>query len=321
MNSLLEIRDLTVGFGKETFFGRSKKRLLAVENLSLDLVKGETLGLVGESGCGKSTLGRAILRLLKPDSGRISYEKTDILPLSEKGFHPFRRKIQIVFQDPYSSLNPRMNIKEILIEGLLLHKQETKNGAIEEVKSILEKVGLPSDILERYPHEFSGGQRQRIAIARALVLKPEFVVLDEAVSALDVSTQAQVLLLLQDLKKHFGLSYLFISHDLGIVRAISDRIAVMYLGRIVEIGDTRNVFERPGHPYTQALFGSVFSIENRKEKKASLKGEVPSILRKPSGCHFHPRCPIAQEICSRTEPDWKSVGSDRKVLCHFPLEK
>lgn len=185
----------------------------------------------------------------------------------------------------------------------------------------MENVGLPTDILYRYPHEFSGGQRQRIAIARALVLKPEFIVLDEAVSALDVSTQAQVLLLLQELKKDFGLSYLFISHDLGIVRAISDRIAVMYLGRIVETGPTNKVFDIPSHPYTKALFGSIFDIENRKTKKIPLKGEVPSILNKPKGCHFHTRCPIAQPVCGEQTPEWKTLTQDHKTLCHFPLEK
>ncbi|EQA44001.1 oligopeptide ABC transporter, ATP-binding protein AppF [Leptospira broomii serovar Hurstbridge str. 5399] len=321
MNSLLEISDLTVGFGKETFFGRKKAKLLAVENVSLSLLDGETLGLVGESGCGKSTLGRAILKLLKPDGGGISYKGKDILTLSDKEFLPFRKKIQIVFQDPYSSLNPRMNIKEILTEGLLLHEKRSDESIEESARTILENVGLPTDILYRYPHEFSGGQRQRIAIARALVLKPEFIVLDEAVSALDVSTQAQVLLLLQELKKDFGLSYLFISHDLGIVRAISDRIAVMYLGRIVETGPTNKVFDIPSHPYTKALFGSIFDIENRKTKKIPLKGEVPSILNKPKGCHFHTRCPIAQPVCGEQTPEWKTLTQDHKTLCHFPLEK
>ncbi|EQA35151.1 oligopeptide ABC transporter, ATP-binding protein AppF [Leptospira inadai serovar Lyme str. 10] len=321
MNSLLEIRDLTVGFGKETFFGRKKTKLLAVENVSLSLLDGETLGLVGESGCGKSTLGRAILKLLKPSGGGISYKGKDILSLSDKEFLPFRKKIQIVFQDPYSSLNPRMNIKEILTEGLLLHEKRSDESVEESSRAILENVGLPTDILYRYPHEFSGGQRQRIAIARALVLKPEFIVLDEAVSALDVSTQAQVLLLLQELKRDFGLSYLFISHDLGIVRAISDRIAVMYLGRIVETGPTDKVFDIPSHPYTKALFGSIFDIENRKTKKIPLKGEVPSILNKPKGCHFHTRCPIAQPVCGEQTPEWKTITQDHKALCHFPLEK
>ncbi|PJZ71153.1 dipeptide/oligopeptide/nickel ABC transporter ATP-binding protein [Leptospira perolatii] len=320
MSSLLQIQDLTVGFGKETFFGKAKKTLLAVENVELNQSVGETLGLVGESGCGKSTLGRAILRLLTPDRGKIFFQGKEILSLNQSEFLPLRKKIQIVFQDPYSSLNPRLSIRDILTEGLYLHGNPTKVEAEHEAIMILEKVGLPTDILNRYPHEFSGGQRQRIAIARAFILKPEFVVLDEAVSALDVSTQAQVLLLLKELKKNLGLSYLFVSHDLSIVKAISDRIAVMYLGKIVEEGPTEKIAKSPAHPYTKALFGSVFDIENRKVRKQPLKGEVPSILNKPSGCHFHARCPIAKEVCKTTLPEWKMVSADHKAYCHFPLE-
>ncbi|TGK07253.1 ATP-binding cassette domain-containing protein [Leptospira semungkisensis] len=316
--SLLEIKDLHVSYGKETFFGREKSRLKAVENVSLELEQGETFSLVGESGCGKSTLGRAVLRLLKPDSGSIFFQGQEILSLKEKDFLPLRKKIQIVFQDPYASLNPRRNIKDILTEGLFIHGKYTDSEAEKEASTILEKVGLSPEILSRYPHEFSGGQRQRIAIARALILKPEFVLLDEAVSALDVSNQAQVLSLLDQLKEEFGLSYLFVSHDLGIVKSISNKIAVMYLGRIVEIGPKDKIVERPSHPYTKALFGAVFEVENRKMKKSPLQGEVPSILDKPKGCHFHTRCPIAQSICSQETPKWKEIGNGQKSFCHFP---
>ena len=316
--NLLEIRNLYVSFGKETFFGRDKNRVVAVENVDLDIPEGETVSLVGESGCGKSSLGRALLRLLKPDSGSITFKDREILNIKEKDFFPLRKKIQIVFQDPYSSLNPRRNIKEILTEGLLIHENYTEENAIRAASEILDKVGLPPDILGRYPHEFSGGQRQRIAIARALILKPEFVLLDEAVSALDVSNQAQVLLLLNKLKKDFGLSYLFISHDLGIIKSISDKIAVMYLGKIVEIGTRDEIVSRPAHPYTKALFGSIFEVENRKQRKTPLQGEVPSILNKPKGCHFHTRCPIAKDICSSSVPEWKNIGAGQKALCHFP---
>ncbi|PJZ78215.1 ABC transporter ATP-binding protein [Leptospira neocaledonica] len=315
---LLEIKDLNVSYGKESFFGTRKSVIKAVEDVNLEMEEGETFSLVGESGCGKSTLGRAILKLLKSDSGSIFFKGNEILDLKEKEFLPLRKQIQIVFQDPYSSLNPRRNIKDILTEGLFIHENYTDEQAEKEAAEILEKVGLAPDILSRYPHEFSGGQRQRIAIARALILKPEFILFDEAVSALDVSNQAQVLLLLQKLKADFGLSYLFISHDLGIVKSISDKIAVMYLGKIVEIGTKTQIAEKPSHPYTKALFGAIFEVENRKVRKTPLQGEVPSILRKPNGCHFHTRCPIAKEICSEKTPEWKDLGEGHKSYCHFP---
>ncbi|PKA17550.1 ABC transporter ATP-binding protein [Leptospira haakeii] len=315
---LLEIKDLNVSYGKEGFFGVRKSVIKAVENVNLEMEEGETFSLVGESGCGKSTLGRAILRLLKSDSGSIFFKGKEILNLKEKEFLPLRKQIQIVFQDPYSSLNPRRNIKDILTEGLFIHANYTDEQAEKEAADILEKVGLSPEILNRYPHEFSGGQRQRIAIARALILKPEFILFDEAVSALDVSNQAQVLLLLQKLKTDFGLSYLFISHDLGIVKSISDKIAVMYLGKIVEFGTKSQIAEKPSHPYTKALFGAIFEVENRKIRKTPLQGEVPSILKKPKGCHFHTRCPIAKEICSEKTPEWKDLGEGHKSYCHFP---
>ncbi|TGM90464.1 ABC transporter ATP-binding protein [Leptospira licerasiae] len=315
---LLEIKDLNVSYGKEGFFGGRKSVIKAVEDVNLEMEEGETFSLVGESGCGKSTLGRAILRLLKSDSGSIFFKGKEILDLKEKEFLPLRKQIQIVFQDPYSSLNPRRNIKDILTEGLFIHENYTDKQAEKEASEILEKVGLSPEILNRYPHEFSGGQRQRIAIARALILKPEFILFDEAVSALDVSNQAQVLLLLQKLKADFGLSYLFISHDLGIVKSISDKIAVMYLGKIVEIGTKSQIAEKPSHPYTKALFGAIFEVENRKIRKTPLQGEVPSILKKPKGCHFHTRCPIAKEICSETSPEWRDLGEGHKSYCHFP---
>ncbi|EPG65409.1 ABC transporter ATP-binding protein [Leptospira wolffii] len=316
--NLLEIKGLSVSYGKETFFGKDKKRVKAVENVDLEIPEGETVSLVGESGCGKSSLGRAVLRLLEPDSGSIFFRGSEILNIKEKDFLPFRKNIQIVFQDPYSSLNPRRNIKDILSEGLVIHRKSSEEEASKAVSDILEKVGLSPEILGRYPHEFSGGQRQRIAIARALIIQPEFVLLDEAVSALDVSNQAQVLLLLDQLKRELKLSYLFISHDLGIVKSISDKIAVMYLGKIVEIGARKEIVEKPSHPYTKALFGSVFEVENRKLKKTVLQGEVPSIVNKPSGCHFHSRCPIAKHICSSEVPEWKNLENGQKALCHFP---
>ncbi|EMK00688.1 ABC transporter ATP-binding protein [Leptospira sp. WS58.C1] len=318
---LLEIKDLNVSYGKEGFFGVRKSVIKAVEDVNLEMEEGETFSLVGESGCGKSTLGRAILKLLKTDSGYIFFKGKEILELKDKEFLPLRKQIQIVFQDPYSSLNPRRNIKEILTEGLFIHENYTDKQAEKEASEILEKVGLSPEILNRYPHEFSGGQRQRIAIARALILKPEFILFDEAVSALDVSNQAQVLLLLQKLKADFGLSYLFISHDLGIVKSISDKIAVMYLGKIVEVGTKPQIVDKPSHPYTKALFGAIFEVENRKTRKTPLQGEVPSILNKPKGCHFHTRCPIAKEICSEKAPEWKDLGEGHKSYCHFPEGK
>ncbi|RHX96326.1 dipeptide/oligopeptide/nickel ABC transporter ATP-binding protein [Leptospira yasudae] len=318
---MIAIKDLSISFYTKSGFGFKKNRIAAVDGVNLEIASNEILGLVGESGCGKSTLGRGLVKLLKPESGTIHFEDTEISSLSSSEFFPLRKNLQIIFQDPYSSLNPRMTIAEILMEGLEIHEKLSTEEAESKIKDILQRVNLSSDILSRFPHEFSGGQRQRIAIARALVLKPKFVICDESVSALDVSTGTQVLKLLVELKNEFGLSYLFISHDLGVVKSISDRIAVMYLGKIVELGKTKDIVSSPAHPYTKALFQSTFDVYDRKKIRTPLQGEIPSVVHKPSGCHFHTRCPIAQDLCKKEIPVWKENENGQKVLCHFPLEK
>ncbi|WP_061247197.1 ABC transporter ATP-binding protein [Leptospira noguchii] len=318
---MIRIENLTISYYTKSGFGFKKNRIVAVDGVNLEIGNNEIIGLVGESGCGKSTLGRGLVKLLKPEFGSIYFEDKEITSLSSSEFFPFRKNIQIIFQDPYSSLNPRMTIAEILMEGLEIHEKTSKEEAETKIKEILEKVNLSSSILSRFPHEFSGGQRQRIAIARALILKPKFVICDESVSALDVSTGTQVLKLLVELKNEFGLSYLFISHDLGVVKSISDRIAVMYLGKIVELGNTKDIVSSPAHPYTKALFQSTFDVYDRKKNRIPLKGEIPSIVNKPTGCHFHTRCPIAQDLCKSEVPVWKKIRNDREVLCHFPTDE
>ncbi len=317
---MIRIENLTISYYTKSGFGLKKNRIVAVDGVNLEIGNNEIIGLVGESGCGKSTLGRGLVKLLKPEFGSIYFEDKEITSLSSSEFFPFRKNIQIIFQDPYSSLNPRMTIAEILMEGLEIHEKTSKEEAETKIKEILEKVNLSSSILSRFPHEFSGGQRQRIAIARALVLRPKFVICDESVSALDVSTGTQVLKLLVELKNEFGLSYLFISHDLGVVKSISDRIAVMYLGKIVELGNTKDIVSSPAHPYTKALFQSTFDVYDRKKNRIPLKGEIPSIVNKPTGCHFHTRCPIAQDLCKSEVPVWKKIRNNQKVLCHFPTD-
>ncbi|MCH1916704.1 ABC transporter ATP-binding protein [Leptospira noguchii] len=317
---MIRIENLTISYYTKSGFGFKKNRIVAVDGVNLEIGNNEIIGLVGESGCGKSTLGRGLVKLLKPEFGSIYFEDKEITSLSSSEFFPFRKNIQIIFQDPYSSLNPRMTIAEILMEGLEIHEKISKEEAETKIKEILEKVNLSSNILSRFPHEFSGGQRQRIAIARALVLRPKFVICDESVSALDVSTGTQVLKLLVELKNEFGLSYLFISHDLGVVKSISDRIAVMYLGKIVELGNTKDIVSSPAHPYTKALFQSTFDVYDRKKNRIPLKGEIPSIVNKPTGCHFHTRCPIAQDLCKSEVPVWKKIRNNQKVLCHFPTD-
>ncbi len=314
---MLEVENLNVTYPVKTDLFFQKKFIRAVEDVNLQIKKCETVGLVGESGCGKSTLGRAILRLQNAESGVVKFQGTDLLKLSQKELRPFRKKIQVVFQDPYSSLNPRMTISEIVTEGLFNHEKISKKEGLEKCVEILKKVNLDSEILGRYPHEFSGGQRQRIAIARALIVDPEFVICDEAVSALDVSTQAQAINLLMDLQSEKKYSYLFISHDLSIIRHISDKIAVMYLGKLVEFGNKKQISENPKHPYTKALFSSAFDMFDRNKKREILKGEIPSILNKPSGCHFHTRCPIAKDVCRLESPSWKEFESGHKTTCHF----
>ncbi|TGN20933.1 ABC transporter ATP-binding protein [Leptospira idonii] len=317
---MLEVENLTVSYSNRKLFSLQSQKTVAVEELSLTIPKGKIVGLVGESGCGKSTLGRAILRLTPISSGKVSYDGKSIHSLDSEESLRLRKQIQVIFQDPYSSLNPRLTVGEIVMEGLLVHhKNLTKTERWEKAKDALFKVNLPDSILTRYPHEFSGGQRQRIAIARALILEPELVICDEAVSALDISTQAQVVNNLLDLRDQFHLSYLFISHDLGIVKHISDIIAVMYLGKIVEIGTKWEIVNSPSHPYTKALFSASFDIKDRTKKETPLSGEIPSIMNKPKGCYFHTRCPFVQDICRTERPLEKTIGETRKVACHFPL--
>ena len=295
----------------------------AVAGVDLDIYKGETLALVGESGCGKSTLGRMLLRLIEPTAGNVYFDGKDITKMNNQQMREIRREMQIVFQDPYSSIDPRFSVKRIIAEPLRAYKI-FKNRSEEEayIKELVPKVGIHEEDLERYPHQFSGGQRQRMGIARALALKPQLIICDEPVSALDVSIQAQTLNLLHDLQEEFKLTYLFISHDLAVVRYISNRVCVMFLGKICEIGDTEDIYNNPKHPYTYFLLSSTPKPDptQRKEDKEILSGEAPSPVNPPSGCRFHTRCPYAQEICSQQEPAARMVDG-RIVACHFPLGK
>ncbi|MBC2737107.1 MAG: dipeptide ABC transporter ATP-binding protein [Desulfobacteraceae bacterium] len=290
----------------------------AVDDVSLSIKKGETLGLVGESGCGKSTFGRAIMRLEEPTSGEVWYDGDNILTYDAQQIRALRRKMQIIFQDPFSSLNPRKPVASIVGEPLLIHGMTNRQEREARVMELLQVVGLSKEHMRRYPHMFSGGQRQRIGVARALALNPDLVVCDEAVSALDVSIQAQVLNLLKDLQDEFSLTYLFISHDLHVVEHISDRVAVMYLGKIVEVADSKVIYKTPLHPYTQALLSaSPMPDPEHKRKRILLKGDVPSPINPPPGCRFHTRCPYVQDICSKTEPPLKEIRPGHEAACHF----
>jgi peptide/nickel transport system ATP-binding protein len=290
----------------------------ALDGVSFRVGQGEAFGLVGESGCGKSTAGRAVLRLIEPDEGTIRFRDQDVRALDRGGLRPLRRKMQIVFQDPYASLNPKRLIGKTLAEPMRVHGLARGAALAERVRALLEEVGLPADAAGRYPHEFSGGQRQRIGIARALSVEPELVIADEPVSALDVSIQAQVLLLLRGLQERRGLSYVFVSHDLGVVRWFCQSVAVMYLGRIVERGPLPQVFDEPLHPYTKALRGASPVPDPRaRVAMARIEGEVPSAAAPPPGCHFHPRCPHASERCRVEYPAWKELGQGRGVACHL----
>jgi oligopeptide transport system ATP-binding protein len=318
---LLQVKNLVKHFPvKGGLLQREVGKVHAVDGLSFDLTAGETLGVVGESGCGKSTMGRCLLRLIEPTSGEVWFEGKNVTAMGKNDLRAMARDMQIIFQDPYASLNPRMTVAAIIGEALTIHKlAPTKEAYQARIVELLETVGLSADHMRRYPHEFSGGQRQRIGIARALAVNPKLVVCDEAVSALDVSIQAQVINLLEDLQEQFGLTYIFIAHDLSVVEHISDRVAVMYLGRIVEIAPARDLYITPRHPYTEALLSAVpIPDPTVKRKRVMLQGDVPSPINPPTGCHFHTRCPKAQHPrCSTEKPQLQQAADGHWVSCHF----
>ncbi len=323
MKKLVEVKHLSMKYPiTDGLFGNIKGYIYALNNIDLEIYENEILGLAGESGSGKSTLGNSILKLITPSSGEVLFNGENILSKSKKDLKLFRKKAQLIFQNPFMSLNPRMKIFDILKEPFIIHGYKDNKEINEKIKKIISLIGMQEEVLFRYPHEFSGGQRQRIAIARALILSPEFVVADEPVSALDVSIQAQIVNLLLQLKTHFNLTMLFISHDLNIIKYISDRIAVMYLGEIVEIAKTDELFSNHKHPYTQALLDAVPVInESKNEKKVILSSELPSNENLPTGCKFHSRCPYVKEKCKTCEPDFYDINIGHKVRCFLYEEK
>jgi oligopeptide/dipeptide ABC transporter ATP-binding protein len=314
---LLEVKNL------KKYFKAGKQHVKAVDDISFTIYRGETLGVVGESGCGKSTAGRTILRLYEPTEGEVRYEGKNVYDLKPNKLKQMRREMQMIFQDPYASLNSRMTVKDIIGEAMDIHRLATGNKRTERVKELLSLVGLNPEHMNRFPHEFSGGQRQRIGIARALAVEPQFIICDEPISALDVSIQAQVVNLLKNLQKKLGLTYLFIAHDLSMVKHISDRVAVMYLGKIVEITESDTLYNDPLHPYTQALLSAIPIPDpevERSRQRIVLEGDVPSPINPPSGCYFRTRCPAAMELCDKIEPELREVKPGHYTACHLHNE-
>ena len=315
---LLETKDLQKHFPIKDFFGRKKQAVKAVDGITFQIRKGETFGLVGESGCGKSTLGRTLIRMYEPTGGQIIFDGEDITKLEGAKLKPYHKRMQIIFQDPYSALDPHHNVEEIIREPMSLYTNASKSDIDEQIVELLKKVGMKADDMYKYAYEFSGGQRQRIGIARALAVKPEFLLCDEPISALDVSIQAQVVNMLEDLQEELGLTYLFVAHDLSMVRHISTRIGVMYLGGLVETGTTADIFANPLHPYTEALFSAIpMPDPDLKRNRIILEGNIPSPANPPKGCKFHTRCRKCMEICKNQVPEVKDMGNGHKVRCHL----